>query len=152
MKEVCLTAETLLLEALLLVDLLLLLRLGLDVLESAGDGLWDWGRGGEVSTLGLESVLISDVGDGDRDALGGGVGEGTLGNLSLCVLDSSVLQVSLFLGCDTITSLVIVLVGAIEVDLLGLFDDGNYLALVLLLLLVLGRELWGGVCSGHEHG
>lgn len=54
-KEVCLTAEALLLEALGLVDLLLLLRLGFDVLESAGDGLWDWGRGGEVSTLGLES-------------------------------------------------------------------------------------------------
>lgn len=41
-----------------------------------------WGHGQMVS-LGLESVLISDVADLDGGAFGGGVAELTLGNLEI---------------------------------------------------------------------
>ena len=42
--------------------------------EGAGDGLRDGGWSGEVSSLGLESILISSVGDGVEDSIRAGVG------------------------------------------------------------------------------
>jgi len=76
-----------------------LLRLGeLDLLDGvSGQGR----RGGQMSALSPETVLVGDVVDGVDDAIGAGVRVGALGDLDL-VLAAGVLQVSLLLGVDAV--------------------------------------------------
>jgi hypothetical protein len=77
-----------------------LLLLGeLDLLDGVGG---QGRRGGKVSTLRPETVLVGDVVDGVDDAVGAGVRVGALGDLSLS-LGSAVLHVALFLGGDAVS-------------------------------------------------
>lgn len=55
-----------------------------------------------MSSLGLESVLVGDVLEGDGSAVGGGVLVGALGLQGGVVGALCALQVSLFLGGDAV--------------------------------------------------
>jgi hypothetical protein len=56
---------------------------------------------GNMGALGLEAVLVSDVGDGVDDAIGAGVGELAADSDGL-VLGTSVLQLTLLLDGDAV--------------------------------------------------
>lgn len=59
----------------------------------------------EVGALGLESVLVGDVLEGDGGAVGGGVLEGALGLQRGVVRALCALQVALLLGGDAVVGL-----------------------------------------------
>jgi len=142
-------------ELVLVVLRLGLLGLVLDQLEGLGDGFWDWGRGGQMGAFGTETILVSDVGDGDWDSIGTGVAVGALGDLSLGLRVASVLQVSLLLGDDSISGLIAVLVRSVMVDLLGLPHDGDELVGVGLLSVLGGGDAQGqngGEYCDRNHG
>lgn len=88
----------------------MLLRLRVDLGPDIGDLLWEWWWGWEMSAFGLETVLVGGVVDGDWGAVRGGVAVVALGDLDLSVFHSSVLDVSLLLSADAVSSLVGVLV------------------------------------------
>ena len=110
--------------------------MGLDVLDGPLDGLGDGGCDGEMSALGLESVLVSDVLELDGGAVGGGVLELTLGSNCVAFLTGYAGRAILG-GGDAVLGLVAVRVGAIGRAVRGLTEDGNG-------LLLLGRG------DGHE--
>lgn len=56
-----------------------LFRVGGVPLQSLEDRWWDWGWCGDGGTLGLETVLVTDVGDLDHLAVRGGVAVAPLG-------------------------------------------------------------------------
>jgi len=85
---------------------------GGNVFQGAEDGLWDWRRGGKVSALWLESVLVGDVGQRDGNAFGGDV----------VAVSGGTIAVAGFLGLDAIAGLegiVVVALGIGRVDVLA---------------------------------
>lgn len=77
-----------------------------DELQSPLDGLWDWGRRGEVVTHGHEAVLVGGVAQVDVGAVGGGVAESSLRHLGLGLGVARVLHESLLIGADLVGGLV----------------------------------------------
>lgn len=65
---------------------------------------WDWGRCGQMSSHGLESVLVGRVGKFVVLAVVTGVGEGSLNGNSRRVTD--LLQMTLSMGRDSVAGLV----------------------------------------------
>jgi len=63
-----------------------------------------------------------------------------------CIVGARVLEIALLLGVDPVARLVEILVGAIEVDLLLLPDDGNGLSLGL------GSDLGPGLGQAEQQG
>lgn len=103
------------------------------VLQSALDGRWDWGRSGQMVTGGLESVLIGDVLDGDHLAVGSGVRVRSGGDHGV-LLGRNVLQRAGLLSLDSVSGLVRPTVRSVEVDLLLLAQNWDGLGGSLLLL------------------
>lgn len=88
------------------VVVVLLLGLCPDEVESSLDLCGDWGRSRDGVSLGVEPVLVSDIGDLDDLAVVGSVLVGTLCDLGLCLRVARVLQVTTLLHCDPVTCLV----------------------------------------------
>jgi hypothetical protein len=106
---------------------------GVVFVDAVNVGLGEWGWGREVSTLGLESVLIGGVGERDGGAIGGSVGVGALDLEAAVIFLISV--VAWFLGSrDDLAGLfllLVVLAGivvnvAIVVHLEVLGQDGDH--------------------------
>lgn len=76
------------------------------VVQSALDCWGDWGWGWQMITLGLETVLVSDVGQMDDLTFGVGVLELALSDLSFQVGLTSVLEEALFFSCDAIAGFI----------------------------------------------
>lgn len=74
--------------------------------------------------LGLETIFVSGVGEGDLLAVGGGVREGPLRSLSL-ILRSGILQITFLLSLDAITGFVGKIVGSVTVDVVFETEDGD---------------------------
>jgi hypothetical protein len=97
--------------------------------------------------LHLETVLVGDVVEGDWVTVWSDVRVESLLHLDLTVLDSGVLDVSLFLDIDAIASLVSVLVRAVVVLLRVELQDRDGSGRVVLVMVV-GN--WDGTGDGEE--
>ena len=121
--------------------LVLLLGLGMGgvPLERPLDGLRNrrWGR--QVCALGLETVLVGDVGESNVDAVVALVAVRAL-RLHRLVLAAGVLYLAFLVGFDAVARLVRPLVRAVRVRaLLRLADDRDYLGVG-----------WRGACARRE--